>query len=227
MSVTTTAALRTSLQFLVLSICFWQDGQAERAGAGEKTPSAPAGDKSAWKALFDGKTLAGWKETKFGGENDVAVEGGAIVMYQGTDMTGVTYAGADFPKADYEVSLEGKRIKGFDFFCTTTFPVGDAHCSLVMGGWGGTVVGLSSIDDMDASENDTNSLQTFKKDQWYRVRIRVTRDRIAAWLDDKQVVDFATKGHKISTRPECDLCKPFGIATCAPWGRCAIFACGC
>ena len=28
---------------------------------------------------------------------------------------------------------------GSDFFCTTTFPVGDAFCSFVVGGWSGTV----------------------------------------------------------------------------------------
>ena len=51
---------------------------------------------------------------------------------------------------DYEVTLEGKRVAGDDFFCTTTFPVGESFCSFVVGGWHGTVVGLSSIDGMDA-----------------------------------------------------------------------------
>ena len=41
----------------------------------------------------------------------------------------------------------------------------------------------------------------------------MTKTHIAAWIDDKQVVDLETKGRKISIRPECDLCKPFGIAT--------------
>jgi hypothetical protein len=91
--------------------------------------------------------------------------------------------------------------------------VGDAHCSLVMGGWGGTVVGLSSIDDKDASQNQTGSFETFAKNQWYKVKIRVTKKNIGAWIDDKQVVDLDTKDKKISIRPECDLCKPFGIAT--------------
>jgi hypothetical protein len=191
--------------WVTLVLCAWIIATSQ-AGDAKK-------DKEGWKPLFDGKTLAGWKETKFGGENDVAVEGGAIVMYAGSDMTGVTYDRKDFPKMDYEVTLEGKRVKGNDFFCTTTFPVGDTFCSLVMGGWGGTVVGLSNVDFMDASENETNRLIDFKKDQWYRVRIRVTKDRIAAWIDDKQIVDLNTKGRKITIRAECDLCQPFGIAT--------------
>src|SRR5688500_1340062 len=109
------------------------------AGQAKKSTGAATG----WKSLFDGRTLTGWKVTNFGGEGEVHVEKGAIVMEQGSNMTGVTYAGKDFPKMDYEASLEGKRVKGNDFFCTTTFPVGDTHCSFVVGGWGGTVVGLS------------------------------------------------------------------------------------
>ncbi len=169
--------------------------------------------KAAWKALFDGKSLAGWKSANFGGEGEVAVQGGAVVLEQGNDMTGVAYTRGDFPKMDYEVTLEGKRLAGDDFFCTTTFPVGDTHCSFVVGGWGGTTVGLSSLDMQDASQNETRTLKGFKRDQWYRVRIRVTKERIQAWIDNEKVVDAATKGKKIGIRPECDLCRPFGIAT--------------
>jgi hypothetical protein len=170
-------------------------------------------DKPAWKPLFDGKSLTNWKSANFGGEGDVAVKDGAIVMERGNDMTGVTYGRDDFPKMDYEVTLEGKKIKGGDFFCTTTFPVGDSHCSLVVGGWGGSVVGLSSINSFDASENETTKNVTFKEDQWYRVRIRVTKERIEAWIDNDKVVNVVTKDKKISIRAECELSKPFGVAT--------------
>jgi alkylhydroperoxidase family enzyme len=169
--------------------------------------------KPDWKPLFNGKSLDGWKVANFGGEGEVHIDKGAIVMERGSDMTGVTYAGKDFPKLDYEVSLEGKKLKGFDFFCTTTFPVGDTFCSLVVGGWGGTVVGLSSINGADASENETRTLKEFKHDQWYRVRIRVVKDKIMAWIDDKQIIDADIKDKKITIRAECELCKPFGVAT--------------
>jgi hypothetical protein len=169
--------------------------------------------RPAWKSLFDGKTLTNWKSTNFGGEGEVTVKDGAILMPAGNDMTGITYDKNDFPKMDYEVSLEGKRVQGRDFFCTTTFPVGEDHCSLVTGGWGGTVVGLSSIDNADASENKTNRIMSFKNDQWYRFRIRVTKEKIMAWIDDEKVVDLATKGKKIGIRVECEVSRPFGVCT--------------
>src|SRR6187397_1050193 len=96
--------------------------------------------------LFDGKSLDGWKITPFGGEGEVTVKDGAIVMEMGNDMTGITWT-KPFPKMDYEVSLEAMRVAGGDFFCGLTFPVNDKPCSLIIGGWGGGTVGLSSIDD--------------------------------------------------------------------------------
>lgn len=177
-------------------------------------PIWPGNDgKPTDKSLFDGKSLTGWKATNFGGEGKVHVKDGAVIMETGNDMTGVTWSKPDFPKVNYEVSLEGKKLVGRDFFCTTTFPVADSHCSLVVGGWGGGVVGLSSVDGMDASENMTTILIDFKHDQWYKVKIRVTKDKIAAWIDGKQVVDLDTKDRKITIRAECDPCRPFGIAT--------------
>src|SRR5262249_46784310 len=102
---------------------------------------------------------------------------------------------------------------GDDFFCTTTFPVGDAFCSLVVGGWGGPVVGLSSLESMDASMNETRKEMEFKTGQWYRVRIRVSQKRIEGWIDKEKVVDVNPTGRKISIRIECAPSKPFGIAT--------------
>ena len=186
---------------------------AVRAGGDKKTPAQSKQDTAKGKLLFDGKSLTGWKATNFGGEGDVSVKGGAVVLGPGSDMTGITYTGKDFPRMDYEVTLEGKRVAGNDFFCTLTFPVADSHCSFVVGGWGGTVVGLSTIDERDASQNETGNYKDFKRGQWYRVRVRVTKDRIQAWIDDERLVNLPTKGKKISIRPECELCRPFGIAT--------------
>ena len=165
-----------------------------------------------WKDLFDGKTLDGWKAPQFGGEGKVYVKDGTIVMETGGMMTGVTWTGKPL-RNNYELTLEGMRLDGTDFFCTTTFPVGDDPCSLVVGGWGGMVVGLSSIDGLDASENATTKTIDFKDKHWYRVRIRVTDAAIEAWIDDQQVVNQPRKDHKFSIRIEVDLCRPLGICT--------------
>ena len=164
------------------------------------------------KDLFDGKTLTGWKVPEFGGGGKVYVKDGTIVMECGNPMSGITWTGKP-PRTNFEITLEGKRLDGNDFFCTTTFPVGDEFCSLVMGGWGGGVVGLSTIDSEDASRNTTGTYYEFKDNTWYRVKIRVTDAKIGCWIDDKQVITQERKDHKIGIREECNLCRPLGICT--------------
>ena len=108
--------------------------------------SAAAQPKPAeWRPLFDGKSLQGWRETPFTGHGQARVENAAIVLAPGGPMTGVTFTG-EFPKSNYEVRFEASRLQGNDFFASLTFPVGDSFCTWVTGGWGGDIVGLSSID---------------------------------------------------------------------------------
>lgn len=167
---------------------------------------------SAWQSMFDGASLKGWKETPFSGRGKIGIADGAILLGNGA-LTGVTWTGA-FPKANYEVRLEAMRVDGYDFFAGITFPVRDSYCSWINGGWGGGVVGLSSLDDMDASENDTSITRTFESGRWYALRLRVTDDRIQAWIDDQPVIDKYFANNVISLRPgEIEYSKPFGIAS--------------
>ena len=169
--------------------------------------------QSDWQPLFDGRTLANWKPTQFGGEGAVKVDNGAIVLEMGNDLTGITWAGPELPPMNYELALQAMRVSGNDFFAGVTFPVGGSFCSLILGGWGGTVVGLSSIDGDDASENDTTQSITFESGRWYDVRIRVTDKKIEAWLDGRQIIDQETAGRTIDTRIEVDLSRPLGVAS--------------
>lgn len=170
----------------------------------------PAGAQD-WKPLFDGSTLNGWREAQFTGHGKVHVEDGSIVLGKGF-MTGITWT-KDFPKHDYEVRLEAMRVDGSDFFAGITFPVNDSFCSWINGGWGGMVVGLSSLDDMDAAENDTSIHRTFETGRWYALRLRVTEDRIQAWIDNQPVIDVNFADRAVGLRPgEIELSKPFGIA---------------
>ena len=166
-----------------------------------------------WKPLFDGKTLSNWQSTKFGGEGAVKVENGQIVLEAGATLTGITWAGPELPKTNYEIALQAMRVEGRDFFAGITFPVADSFCSLILGGWGGSVIGLSSINGEDASQNDTSQSIEFQNGRWYGVRIRVTPVRIEVWLDDRQIIAKDLKGNKIDIRLEMDVSKPLGVAS--------------
>jgi len=153
--------------------------------------------------------------TEFGEGGRVELQQGLLVLRMGTPFTGVNYTNA-VPKQNYEVTLEAMRVEGDDFFCGLTVPVGDTFVSLIVGGWGGTVVGISSIDGDDASENETSQTKTFEQGRWYRIRLRVSEQKIEAWLDEKKLVDVVTTGHRLSLRiGEIELSKPFGIAAWA------------
>jgi hypothetical protein len=162
--------------------------------------------------LFDGKSLEGWEITNFGPQGPVYVSGGDIILGMGDGCTGITWKNS-FPEINYKVTLEAKKLDGNDFFCGMTFPVDKNPCTLIVGGWGGTTVGLSCINGMDASENETTTLQKFEKDRWYRICLIVKTDTIKALIDDAAVVNFAIDDKKLSIRPEVELSKPFGIAS--------------
>jgi len=163
-------------------------------------------------SLFKGKTLDGWKITEYGTEGPVLVSDGKIVLNYGDGCTGITWE-KDFPKVNYEVTLEAQKTSGNDFFCGITFPVNDDFCSLIVGGWGGAVVGLSSIDGNDAEHNSTRILKKFDKNVWYKIKLQVYGEKIMAWIDDEKLVDFNYAGHRLSLRAEVQLSKPFGLFT--------------
>jgi hypothetical protein len=95
-----------------------------------------------------------------------------------------------------------------------TFPVRDSYCTWVVGGWGGEVVGLSSIDGADASMNETTFTRKFDLGRWYTLRLRVTTNAIASWIDDELAIDFTIGKHWIALREgEIVYSAPFGIAT--------------
>jgi hypothetical protein len=172
-----------------------------------------AGAQPQWRPLFDGKTLGEWRQTPFQGGGRALAANGVLVLPAGGPLSGVTWAG-QFPHSDYEIRFDARRTKGNDFFASLTFPVGDSFCTWVMGGWGGDIVGLSSIDGWDASDNETRNYVNFEDGRWYAMRLRVTESRITAWVDEKQIVDVAISGRTISLRPgDIKLNTPLGFAS--------------
>ncbi len=181
--------------------------------------AAPADPRA--EALFDGRSLAGWVPSGFEGERGVRLERdfepgrAAIVIEAGTTLAGITSTlGSRLPRMNYEVAFEAMRVAGGDFFGSLTFPVGNAACTLVLGGWGGPVVGLSNVDGIDASGNESTREREFADRRWYRVRVRVTADRVEAWIDADKVVDFPTAGRRLSLRPgDIQKSLPLGISS--------------
>ncbi|HVJ80766.1 MAG TPA: DUF1080 domain-containing protein [Planctomycetia bacterium] len=166
------------------------------------------------KKLFDGKTLEGWKPSGFHGEGEIKVDDGKLVIGAGKPMAGITWKdGKTLPKIDYEIELEAMRVEGKDFFVGLTFPVKDQPCSLILGGWGGSTCGLSSINGADASENETSTQQQFENGRWYKVKLRVTEKKIAAWIDGKELLSIDTTEKDFSIRIEVTRSQPLGFST--------------
>ncbi len=167
------------------------------------------------QSLFDGSTLDGWnvlKESVFEKAGRVHVEDGRIVLERGNRQTGIAWRG-DFPRDNYEVSLEAMRVTGSDFFCGMTFPVASEPCTLIVGGWGGMVVGLSNVDGNHAAENVTTTGMNFNEGEWYAIRLRVTPERIVVWINDREMVNLERAGHQFGVWFEQELCQPFGFST--------------
>ncbi|MFT4692477.1 MAG: 3-keto-disaccharide hydrolase [Verrucomicrobiia bacterium] len=180
----------------------------------------PAGK---WVSFFNGKDLTGWAITDFAGGGEIEADkkfkpkkgksAPALMLPMGEFLTGVTFTNP-LPRTNYEVELDVMKVDGNDFFCGLTFPVGETHASLIMGGWGGAVVGISSLDGSDASENDTTDYIRFDTEIWYKVLLRVTPKKIETWLDGDKLIDQEIEGRRVHMRfGEIELSAPFGLCS--------------
>ena len=195
----------------LLSLLWWA-----AAGCATAPPPAPP----AWIPLFDGATTSGWVATSHGMAGVVEVEDGELRLHAGDSVSGLRYVGdleALLPPAweEYELHLEARRVSGQDFFCGLTFPVGrDGTVSLICGGWGGAVVGISCLDGLDASENESTLYHRFEVGRWYDILVRVTASRIQCFLDEEPVIDIEREGHReFAVRAEMDGFQPLGLGT--------------
>lgn len=200
------------LRALVIAVIIASVTFACRGKKSTSSGIAPETPKHDSTYLFDGKSLNGWEITNFGPQGPVYVSGDKIILGMGDGCTGITWK-KHFPASDYKISLDAMKVSGNDFFCGMTFPAGRSPCTFIVGGWGGSVVGLSSINGMDASENETTRIMSFQPDRWYHVAVQVTSDSILAWIDSVNVVSFAIDSKRLSIRPEVELSRPFGIAS--------------
>ena len=166
--------------------------------------------------LFNGKNLDGWKNAIPTGGKVEVLTNGVIACSAGEPMSGIVYTNTT-PRMNYEISLEGMRVEGDDFFIGLTLPIGTNYCSVIIGGWGGNLCGISSIDYMDASENCYTEAKPLKSGVWYTLKVRVTEHLLDVRLNDtfyRAQVEF-DKPSRFSLRPGSDIdrCVPLGICT--------------
>ena len=171
-------------------------------------------------ALLEPPLAAHWQAAGIPGEGEVRIAEGVIRLAPGSPMTGARLAGdweaLGLPWIDYALTFEARRVEGQDFFATCTFPVGSPErcVSLVIGGWGGGLVGISSIDHFDASQNSTRGEMRFENGQWYRVRLEVRSDDLRVWINDAPMVNTSIKGRHLGLRAgDIDHCVPLGFAS--------------
>ena len=172
------------------------------------------------KWLFNGSDLDNWYKTDYAGKGDIRIDdNGSLVLEMGSELSGIHWIGEQLPLQNYEIHLKAKRTLGSDFFCGLTFPYKDSHATLILGGWGGSLIGISSIDDFDASENETGDAYIFDENKWYDIRLRVTESELTVWLDNEEVIDCEVEGRKVGMRfGEIEMSVPLGICTYATTG---------
>jgi hypothetical protein len=208
--------LRGGIQPLVLAALLLAMVRPAAGDPPTPAPAPPATNRwsTNWTALFDGKSLTNWAVTDFAGHGPVTVHDGQIKIAMGDDLGGINWTNGPLPKTDYEISLDAVKVAGGDFFCGLTFPVADSSCSLIVGGWGGGLVGLSSLDGRDASENETTRSMYLETGHWYHIVLRVTPKKIEAWLDKDKIVDASIVGRTVSLRAgPISMSEPLGVAT--------------
>ena len=152
-------------------------------GSGQDVEARPGSERAAdWRELYDGSDLATWELGVYGESDEYEVREDGVVIPQTAALAGMTFRG-DLPRVPYRLSVEATRLYGADFFLGVTFPVSEGHLTLVLGGWGGMVSGLSSLDGLDASRNATRTLRHFADGDRHEVEIEVTGTDVRVLVD--------------------------------------------
>ena len=152
------------------------------------------------------------KQGMFDEHGTVSMQQNELHLAEGSPATGIRFK-REVPRAEYEVRCEAKRTGGSDFFYGLTFPVGPDYCSWIVGGWGGTAVGLSNLDGLSAIENSTTQYLEFERNRWYKIRLRVAEGKITGWIDEKKIFEVLIKDHTFDIWWEQTPLRPLGIAS--------------
>lgn len=175
--------------------------------------------------LLEAAMVPQWQALTIEGAGMPQIGPGEIVLPEGAPMTAVRFGGWEamgLPVVDYAIEYEAMRVAGQDFFGAVTFPIRSLKtcATLVNGGWGGGLVGISNIDEQSANENATRSEHPFVNGQWYRFRLEVRSEEIKGWLDGRLIINASIKARTISLRAgDIEQCAPFGLATYGTTGK--------
>ena len=186
--------------------------QAAREGLAELRDRANTVGEG-WEKLLGGSSLTGWRvvgEGEFARHGAVRVQHGQVTL-EARRFTGIAWT-QEFPGSNYEFSFDAMRIDGTRTFFGVVFPVGDAHCTLSGGTWGG--VGLDRVDGVSGDQNMTARRVPFENGRWYRVRLRVTDAGISVWLDGERVIDIPRTGHRFELWSGVVPLRPLGLYAC-------------
>jgi hypothetical protein len=154
-----------------------------------KPQKPPVGDPwTPWQDLFDGRSLDDWKPM-----GTTHVENGTLVL-EGERFAGVATT-RSVPKIGYEVTVEAMRFTGKDFG-SLVFPFHEMHCGLTVGGFTGDVVGFGNVNGTGPGgpQSPVDRRIAVEANRWYTVRLRVTEERIIAWLDNQLVITLNPHG---------------------------------
>jgi hypothetical protein len=159
--------------------------------------------------------LAGWTVytgNEFQKPGKVEFRNDTLSISAGDPYGGVSLA-SDFMKDHYEVSLQARRTGGNDIFCGILFPVGKDYCSMVLGGWGNSLSGLSMINGLFASENETAYPESFTNHVWVDVTLRVSPDAIRVFTGTNEIISQEREDRLIEPYPGLEVFEPFGFFT--------------
>lgn len=159
--------------------------------------------------------LRGWliaDRFDFVDRGEITFQDGTLAIGRGRPATGLSYRGPQ-PAAYYQMKWEARRTAGSDFFCGMTFPIQGSHATLIVGGWGGGVIGISNVDNMSAVENPTTEYREFELNRWYRFELEVNKTAVLFSIDGERVIDMDHNEQKYSVWWEQEQMAPIGIAT--------------
>ncbi len=167
-------------------------------------------------ALFNGKDLTGWIAAPIPGCGTVnVISNGIVECGVGDPMSGIAYTNTP-PSMNYELSLEALRAEGSDFFIALTIPVEKSFCTVIIGGWGGCLCGLSSFDYSDASENQWAEGVRLDNNRWYTLRVRVSPGVLQIFLDTDLYtarIEYEDASRLSLRTGDIEKTKPLGLAT--------------